>query len=200
MSRMFRPDDENKVFIARWNMFVRILLVESSVKHIARAAMDYADFEDGGSCRPSNERICRETGYGDKTVRLAWSAMRGMNMAVRVGRGVSYLRMADEYQLQIPDDWSSLPILGPHGRKFSCLHCGKVFNPKGNCTVYKNDEIRYNVAELTFCAPPRGKAGRAEPDCRTEWDRGQKLIGAKPFHQLGHDVWKRFREARGDDW
>jgi hypothetical protein len=200
VKRMFAPDDEDKPFIARWNRLVRILLVESSVKHVARSAMDYADFDDGSSCHPSNERIERETGYGDKTVRLAWSAMRGMKMAVRVGRGVSYMRLADEYQLEIPNDWNTLPILGPHGRKFNCLHCGKVFNPKGNCTVYKNDEVRYNVGELVFCAPPRKRKGRDEPDCQTEWNRAQKAIGAKPFHQLGSDVWKRFREARGDDW
>jgi hypothetical protein len=197
---MFAPDDEDKPFIARWNMLVRILLVESSVKHIARAAMDYADFGDGSSCHPSNERLARETGYGDKTVRLAWSAMRGMGMAVRVSRGVSYQRIADEYELQIPDNWRTMPILGPHGRKFTCPACGKLFNPKGNCTVYKDDEVRFDVAELTFCAPPRKTAGRAEPSCLAVWNKRQAASGSQPFHKTGQDVWKRFQEARGDDW
>ncbi len=181
-------------------MMVRILLVESSVKHIARSAMDYADFEDGSSCHPSNERIARETGYTDKTIRLAWSAMRGMGMALRVARGVSYQRIADEYQLQIPDDWRTLPILGPHGRKFTCQACGKLFNPKANCSVYKNDEVRYNVAELSFCAPPRAKRGRAERSCLDEFNDRQLRSKAKPFHALGPDVWKHFQKARGDDW
>jgi hypothetical protein len=194
VKRMFRPDDEDRPFIARWNMLARILLVESSVKLVARAAMDYADFDDGSSCHPSNERIARETGYNEKTVRLAWSAMRGMGMAVRVSRGVSYLRMADEYQLQIPDDWATLPILGPHARKFTCVYCRKVFNPKANCTVSKDDEVRFNVAELSFCAPPRKKVGRAEPYCLDEWNDAEIRAGRRPFFKLGSDVWKRFRE------
>lgn len=197
---MFRPDDESKPFIARWNMLARILLVETSVKMVARSAMDYADFEDGSSCYPSNERIARETGYNERTVRTAWAALRALRMAVRVSHGSAYARMADEYQLQIPDDWASFPILGPHGRKFTCVGCGKVFNPKSNCSVYKDDVIKYNVAELTFCAPPRSKKGRDAPDCLTEWNLRQVKSGEKRFHDRGSDVWKLFQQARSDDW
>ncbi|WP_433732015.1 helix-turn-helix domain-containing protein [Actinoplanes sp. CA-051413] len=182
---MFRPDDEDKPFIARWNMLARIILVETSVKMVARAAMDYADFEDGSSCYPSNERIARETGYNERTVRTAWAAMRGMGMAVRVSHGSAYARMADEYQLQIPNHWESLPVLGPHGRKFTCIGCGKVFNPKGNCAVLKGDDIRYNVAELSFCAPPRAKKGRDEANCLTEWNIREVKKGEKRFHDRG---------------
>lgn len=200
MKRMFAPDDEDKPFIARWNMLVRILLVESSIKHIARAAMDYADFDDGSSCHPSNERLARETGYNEKTVRTAWAAMRAMGIAERVGNGVSYLRLADEYHLQIPTRWKSMPILGPHARKFTCPACGKVFNPNGNCTLYPNDEIRYNVSELTFCPAPRQRKGRDEPACLSVWNARQKKLGGQSFHDSGQEVWKLFHQARGDDW
>ncbi|HWB34888.1 MAG TPA: hypothetical protein VHA75_02580 [Rugosimonospora sp.] len=201
---MFAPDDEGKPFIARWNMLVRILLVESSVKHVARAAMDYADFDDGSSCHPSNERLARETGLNERTVRFAWAAMRGMGMAERVAHGVAYQRLADEYQLTVPDSWRGLPTLGPFGQKFTCLGCGKRFNPQGNCAVSeypddKPDTIRFNLARMCFCPAPRKTNGRDGTSCQTVWNQRQAASGAQPWgpHQ---DKWKLFREARGDDW
>lgn len=207
MKRMFAPDDEDKPFIARWNMLIRILLVESSVKHIARAAMDYADFSDGSSCHPSNERLARESGYNERTVRFAWSVMRGLGMADRVSHGVAHRRLADEYELQIPEHWQSLPILGPHGRKFTCPGCDKLFNPNGNCSV--NDEkadprggdaIRFDLTKLTFCPAPRKTEGRDGPACVELWNRKRKASSVKLWGQLGNDRWEVFRGARGDNW
>lgn len=207
MSRIFRPDDENKVFIARWNMLVRLLLVESSVKHIARSAMDYAGFEDGTSCYPSNERIARETGYNERTVRIAWSVLRGLGMAERVTQAISYKRIADEYELQIPGHWPNLPILGPHGRKFTCLGCGKLFNPQGNCTVNQlktdkpgDDNVRFDLSKLVFCPAPRRTAGRAEDACQSKWDKRRTDSGQPTWNKMGSERWEQFREARGDDW
>lgn len=204
---MFAPDDEDKPFIARWNMLTRILLVESSVKHVARAAMDFADFNDGSSCFPSNERIARETGFNEKTVRSAWSVMRGLGMAVRVTEAVSWRGLADEYQLQIPDGWRGLPILGPHARKFNCLACGRAFNPQGNCSVNAEpgdksgaDMVRFNLGRMTFCPAPRKTRGRGEPDCVSVWSRQQVNAGGKPWGQLGQERWELLWKARNDEW
>lgn len=205
--RMFRPDDEDKPFIARWNMLTRILLVESSVKLVARAAMDFADFDDGSSCFPSNDRIARETGFSDKTVRTAWAALRGMGMAYRAGRAVSYRRLADEYQLQIPEHWEGLPVLGPHIRAFTCLGCGKAFNPQGNCTVNSQpgdqpgaDAVRFDLGRMVFCPAPRKTAGRSVDACKTVWSKERIDAGEQPWNQLGQERWELFRQARGDDW
>jgi hypothetical protein len=208
---MFRPDDEEKPFIARWNMLVRILLIDSSVKHIARAAMDYSDFDDGSNCHPSNDRIGRETGYGDKAVRQAWAALRGMDMAVRVENGVSYLRRADVYQLQIPEDWYGLPVLGPHGQKFTCVGCQKVFNPAGNCLIYPDGKVKYDLRPMAFCSappiirpgvkPPREPKPRKET-CFDRWDDARHLAGEPSWRdkQMDDRRWPFFYQARGDDW
>lgn len=50
MRPLHRPDDEGRPFTTRWTILCRILLVESSVKHIARSALDFAAYEDGSSC------------------------------------------------------------------------------------------------------------------------------------------------------
>jgi hypothetical protein len=204
---MFRPDEEDKPFIARWNMLARILLVETSVKMVARAAMDYADFDDGSSCRPSAERLARETGYHEKTVRFAWSAMRGMGMAIRVAHGTSYRRQADEYELRIPDHWYGLPVLGPNGRKFTCLGCGKLFNPVGNCSVNElptdkpgDDVVRFDLVKLVFCPAPRKVKGRAEDSCVMLWNKRRTAAGKPLWNKMGQERWELFRGARGDDW
>lgn len=207
MKPSLRPDDEDKPFIARWNTLARILLLETSVKMVMRSAMDYADFEDGSSCHPSNERIARETGYSERTIRFAWSVMRGLGLAERVSRGVSYMRLADEYTLTIPDHWESLPVLGPHGRKFTCLACRKLFNPVGNCTVNEvktdkpgDDNVRFDLIKLCFCPAPRKTKGRDDEACVAAWNNQQKQNGSPVWNQLGQERWKLFREARADDW
>lgn len=204
---MFAPDDEDKPFIARWNMLARILLVESSVKHVMRAAMDYANFDDGASCHPSNERLARETGYSEKTVRFAWSVMRGLGMAERVAHGVAHRRLADEYQLTIPDSWKGLPVLGPHGRKFTCLDCRKLFIPRGNCSVNEqpgdkpgDDNVRFDLGEMSFCPPPRKTRGREGTSCQAAWSERQVAAHSPPWLALGQERWRYFRQARGDDW
>lgn len=201
MKRMFAPDDEGKPFIARWNMLARILLIESSIKHVMRAAMDYADFDDGSNCHPSNERLARETGYNERTVRLAWAVMRGLKMAERVSRGVPHRGLADDYVLQIPHDWQALPILGPYGRKFTCLFCGKLFIPQGNCKVKpKTDDVTFILGRMCFCPAPRANKGREDVSCETLWSKRSKKAGAKEWNALGQERWKHFRVARGDDW
>lgn len=201
----FDPDTDDKPFPVRWNLLIRSLLVDSSVKHVARAAMDYANFYDGSSCRPSQERLARETGYSRTTVAHAWSAMQGMGLAELVDYSVSYQGRADEYQLQIPDHWRNLPILGPHGGKFTCVNCKRPFNPQGNCTVTKEDwmtyKVTYNLGPMVVCPPPRAKRGRAGPDCGAEWNDRQRDAGALAWRYLDDsDRWALFRQARGDDW
>lgn len=197
---MIRPDDEDKPFVARWNSLIRSLLVESSVKLVARTAMDYADLYDGTGCHPSNERLARETGYSERTVRTAWGTLRGLDLADRVSRGVAHKREADEYDLIIPDGWVNLPLLGPRSRKFTCLNCGKVFIPQGNSELHKDGGVRFNVRLFVFCPPPRATKGREEEHCFKVWDHDRRHAGDQTWAQLGKDVWKLFQQARGDSW
>lgn len=200
---MFAPDDEDKPFIARWNVLTRILLVETSVKLVARSAMDFADFGDGSSCHPSNERIERETGLSERTIRTAWQVLRGLGMAERVAFGSAHRKLADEYQLQIPANWQNLPIYGPYVRKFNCLYCQKLITPQGNCIVEVErgqEQVRWKVQRFVFCPPPRATKGRDTVNCFAEWSEHQVLAGAPRWTELGGDVWKLFRQARGDDW
>ncbi|MEV2239586.1 helix-turn-helix domain-containing protein [Micromonospora sp. NPDC049891] len=201
--RLHAPDDEDKPFIARWNVLVRILLVESSVKAVARSAMDFADFDDGSSCHPSNERIERETGLSERTVRTAWQVLRGLGMAERVGYGSPHRKLADEYQLVIPEWWQSLPIYGPHVRKFTCLYCQKLITPQGNCAVKVDgdkEKIAFQLRRMVFCPAPRATKGRDALDCLTEWNESQRHDGERTWNQLGDDTWKLFRQARADEW
>lgn len=197
---MIRPDDEEKPFVARWNTLVRSLLVESSVKLVARTAMDYADLYDGSSCRPSNERLARETGYSERTVRTAWATLRGLEMAERISYAVAHEHKADEYILAIPDNWSNLPLLGPRGRKFTCLNCEKLINPQGNCSVSEDETVRFNVRMFVFCPQPRKSKGRDDAWCFERWQAGRRHAGKRLWGDLGADVWKMFRVSRGDDW
>jgi hypothetical protein len=203
---MLSPDDYDKPFIARWNVLSRILIVDPSVKLVMRAAMDYADFQEGTNCHPSNERIARENGLGEKTVRNAWAIMRGTGMAHRVGDAVAHRRLADEYTLQIPPNWQGLPVLGPHAGKFTCPHCRKLFNPNGSWTINgpkdgdKPDTIRFKLREMSFCPKPREREGHRRPSCFAQWDASQVKAGRPQWHQLGQDAWKVFNEARGDEW
>ncbi|MEU3452266.1 hypothetical protein ABZ671_01285 [Micromonospora sp. NPDC006766] len=200
MKRIPRPDDPDKPFIVRWNTLARILLVETSIKYVARAAMDFADYETGANCYPSSERLARETGYSVVTVNNAWKVLRTLGMAHRVAHGVPHQRLADEYQLLIPDTWYALPILGPHGRKFTCAGCGKVFNPQSTTEFDDKDRLNFVLTGVCFCAPPRAKKGRAGLSCRDRFDQREEAAGRRVWADLGDDRWKVFRTARGDDW
>jgi ribosomal protein L24E len=193
------PDDEERPFVARWNALVRILLVESSVKLVALAAMQYADFHDGTSCHPGNPRLSRDTGYSEKTVRTAWQVMRGLGMADRVRMGVPHRNIADEYELHIPDHWATgMPVLGPLGRAFTCLFCGKEFNPQGHSIVRKDGRVAWRVHEFAFCPAPRGVS---QSPCCISWDTDRAKAGKARWHEQDNKtIWSMFRRARGDDW
>ncbi len=203
MSRLHAPDDDGKPFIARWNVLTRILLVEPSVKAVARSAMDFGDFDDGSSCHPSNERMERESGLSERTIRSGWQVLRGLGMAERVGYGSPHRRLADEYQLHIPTHWRSLPTYGPHVRKFHCLYCQKLITPQGNSTFRVEggqEMVSFHVQRMVFCPTPRAKRGRDAVDCLTEWNASQRACGEPTFGKLGDDVWKLFRQSRADEW
>ena len=197
---MLDLDDEDHLFIARWRRFVRILLVESSVRHIAFVAGEHANFNDGGSCRPGNGLLVRETGYSLRTVKSAWAVMRSLGMATRSSWGSSWKGEADDYDLQIPGSWRSMPILGPHGGRFTCQHCGSLFDPVGNCTVRPDGSIGYYPDRWVFC-PTRRVKGRDAVSCRQLWDRQRRAAGSPTWSESAlEDVWKLFRLARNDDW
>lgn len=209
MASVLRPDDEDKPFIRRWNLLARILLLDTSVKLVMRTAMDYADFGDGSSCRPSNDRICRETGYGDKAVRMAWSVMRGLGLAVRVREGVSYKGIADEYELQIPADWAGIPALGPSRQRFTCVGCTAEFNPSGNSLLGANDSVTFDLRPMSFCsAPPLVRPGAKrtfppkprKPTCFDKWDHARHLAGEKRWVEAKEERWGWFHQARGEMW
>jgi hypothetical protein len=69
------PDDEDKPFVARWNTLVSALLIEPSIKLVARQACDYG-IMDGEGIYPGNQRLARQTGYDERTVREAWHRHR----------------------------------------------------------------------------------------------------------------------------
>jgi hypothetical protein len=203
---MTRPDDEDKPFVVRWNAFVRVLLVDPSVKLVARTAMDHADNDDGTDVFISNERMARVTGYNEKTIRTAWATMRAFGMAVRTSTGgvtITGVRKADVHDLVIPKLWYLKPILGPHEGRFHCIQCGKVFNPSTSSLELIEDEktgalvAKWNVYKLTMCPPPREKKGRPGDSCFKTWQERSD----RPWSQLGNEgVWKLFEEARGDAW
>lgn len=197
---MIRPDDEDKPFVARWNSLVRALIVNPSIKHVARAVMDYADLYDGTSCRPSAQRIARETGYDEKTVRTAWATLRGLGMAQRVRRGSASSGKADEYELVIPELWENLPMLGPHSGRFRCVHCDKVFNPTAAVTTLKGDKVTFDIRPIVFCPKPRARKGRDEPWCFDEWEKERVETGQQAWMDMGQEKWKFVPQARQDEW
>lgn len=197
---MIRPDDEDKPFVGRWNSLIRILLVESSVKHVARAVMDYADLFDGSKCRPSVQRIARETGYSKPTVLNAWATIRYLGLAERVSHGSAHRKRADEYQLLIPERWYSLPVLGPKSGKFTCLYCGKLFTPDSHSVLRKDKSVGFQVKRFCFCPSPRQKKGRPGDACGALWDKERAEANEESWDNLGNEVWGLFRQAREDDW
>ncbi len=214
VKKSVRPDDEDKPFFVRWNVLTRVLLVEPSVKLVARVAMDYADNNDGSSCFPSIERMVRETGLSDRTVRNGWAVLRGIEMARRVSRGNSFRGASDEYQLQIPDSWLALPTYGPHGQKFTCIACGKKFTPDAHsilCDRSKDqtmpdgkprkkagDGVAWIVGKFVFCSYPAGSK-RGNETCLREWNAGRRKSGEKSWNAT-EDKWTYVWEARNDPW
>lgn len=203
--RLHAPDDDSKPFIARWNVLIRILIVEPSVKLVARSAMDFGDFDDGTSCHPSNARISRETGLSTRTVQDAWAIMRGMGMARRVAFGVPHEHTADEYELYIPAGWRDLPVYGPHVQDFHCLHCRQQFVPQPSTRLVKGTSrekpgVAFHVRQMTFCRAPRQAKGRPAVDCFEAWNLERAAAGAPVWDKLGDEVWKLLQQARGDDW
>ncbi|CAL9611439.1 hypothetical protein [Nocardiopsis dassonvillei] len=194
---MIRPDSEDHQLVARWSALVRILLVESSVKLVALAAMQYADFHTGVNCRPGNLRLGRDTGYDERTVRRAWEVMRSLDMAKLVRHGVPYQGRADEYVLEIPDRWENFAILGPEGRPFHCLACGADVHPKGHNVIdKKTGRVSWRLPQFIFCKTPKDSYG-----CMHVWNKNRGRAGKPKWQELNNDqAWELFREARADDW
>ena len=202
------PDDADKPFAARWNALVSALLVDPSIKLIARQVCDYG-FMDGEDIFPGNQRLARQTGYDERTVREAWHFLRAASMAIRVESSAwtGSKRTADRYELVIPGHWRNFPILGPHAGRFTCQHCGKLFNP-APCNVWREEpksgskrpvpvvdrggvrDLRWAVWKTVFCPAPRSGNG-----CKYHWERqnGNPWPGKQ-------DAWGMFRKARDDDW
>lgn len=187
-------------FHARFRTFIRVLLVNPSIKGVARAAADHADFDDGTGVYPGCERLARVTGYSTKTVEMAWDAMRRLDIADRVRRG-NHLK-ADEYDLAIPRNWIHLPMLGPNEGRFHCTNCDHAFNPDASALVLRDDgTCGWAVKRLVFCpTPKRRKEGPVPESCFTKWQRKRRRNGSRLWDDLGDDVWKLFREARSDEW
>lgn len=209
MARNVRPDDEDPSipFTRKWNVLINALLVESSIKLVARVAVDYANYYDkangrvaGGDAYPGNELLARETGLSERAVRTAWAALRGLSLAERTATArydpKTKKRTADEYQLMIPPGWEDLPLLGPNSGKFRCLHCEHLITPQANCTVHSDGSVTFNVPRFCFCPPPRDKDKGT--GCFNEWSSERRKAKLQPWREL--DVWKLFRQSRDDDW
>lgn len=198
------PDDDRdgtRTFRSRFNQLVDILLVESSVKLVARTAADSADLYEGTGVWLGDPRMARKTGLSERTVQTAWGVLRALGLAERVSesRIVGGKRRADEYDLRIPGDWRSLPVLGPSEGRFHCLACRKVFNPRAH-SIYdpKAGKVMWRVTEFCFCPKPRRRtAGRRT--CLETWNDAHRREGL-PWGRDHDRVWAMFEEARGDGW
>jgi hypothetical protein len=201
---MISPDDEDKAFVARWNTLVAVLIVEPSVKLVARTAVDYG-VADGEGVYPGNERLARETSLTERAVREAWKVLRALDMAEvdDPSHWNGRRRTADSYSLVIPDDWRSKPIFGPGRGRFICQHCGKKYNPRPGTVVHDDGSVGWYVSRMVFCPPPgRPKRTRktgplkpAPPSCFDLW-----LGGHPKGWPKGGEAWDMFRKARNDDW
>lgn len=196
------PNGTEILFVRRWNVLVSALIIEPSIKLVARTVVDYG-LVDGEGVYPGNERIARETGLSERSVREAWHFMRGAEMAIRDIRSAwtGRYRTADTWQLLIPDYWRNLPMLGPNSGRFTCQQCGKLFNPQP-CNVFATDakgrpvidpetgdrQVRWQLYKAVFCNPPR-----RGPSC---WDKWQRANAG----QWTDAAWDLFRKARNDDW
>lgn len=204
---------EPVLFVRRWDILVSALLIEPSVKLVAYRAVQYG-LADGDDVYPGNQRLARETGLCEKTVREAWHALRGLGMAVRNSRSGwnGRFRSADEYELAIPERWHSFAMLGPNSRRFTCQHCGHLFNPQPCATfetagdghpVVDRDgdrDVRWYLYKAVFCPDPgtprrkpNGRRPPREPGCFAQWKAAGGQWG-------GADAWAMFRKARDDDW
>lgn len=204
---MISPGDDDKPFVARWNTLVSALIIEPSVKLVARTAVDYGIY-DGEGIYPGNERLARQTSLSAEAVRQAWAVLRALGMAHRdsLSHWTGTRRTADLYALDIPDDWRMKPLYGPKFARFHCQHCAKAFNPRPGSHVRRDGSIGFYVRNMTFCADPgRPKRTAAEKarkvrlktasaGCFDAWG------GNERWGQLGDDAWKLFRAARSDDW
>ena len=212
---MITPDSETNAegdplkFIVRWNVLVSALIVEPSIKLVARTAGDYA-IADGERVYPGNERLARETGYDAETVRHAWKALRALGMAERTARSEwdGRRRTADEYDLMIPSDWLAIPVYGPRHARFHCQYCGKAFNPRAGTHVRSDGTVGYYLARMVFCPDPgtphkrpNGRRPAKPPSCFAEWNAAQAGKGLPTWPKLGNGPsWELFRAARNDDW
>ena len=188
------PDDEEKPFVVRWNLLVRILLAETSVKAVAWAAMTYAGSYDGSNVFPSNARMCRNTGLSENTVRKAWKTLCGLHMAevTEPSHWNGKFRTTDVYQLRIPGNWRDFAVLGPKEGQFRCgyCHCHKAFDPPPVAVLEKAGEVRWTLTAAVFCGSK----------CRESWNREETNAGRALPWGKSDDAWKLFRQSRGDDW
>jgi hypothetical protein len=199
------PDDTDKPFVARWNALVSALLIEPSIKLVARTACDYG-IMTGENVFPGNQRLARQTGYDERTVREAWHFLRAAGLAERLERSAwtGDRRNADRYELVIPSGWRGMPMFGPHFGRFACQHCGSLFNPQP-CNTYRKRQgtqtpvtdahgvrtVTWFLWKAAFCpAPQRGK--ERGKGCFSAWER----FGGK----WGDGAWEIYRKARNDDW
>lgn len=209
--RRFHPDDTDLAFVTRWNILVAALLVEPSIKLVARTVVDYG-LTDGEGIYPGNERLARQTGLSGRQVQEAWHFLRATGMAERENRSVwtGRQRMADLYRLEIPPHWHQSAVLGPNCKRFTCQQCGKVLNapPCNGWVMEKRPGCRYLVPKVvdkadgvrapawylwkaTFCPARRGQMS-----CQALWERANQSWG-----RLSNDAaWEMFRKARDDDW
>lgn len=207
---MISPGDEVDasgeplLFVTRFNKLVDAFIVEPSVKLVARTAVDYAA-RDGEGIYPGNEQLARKTGLTAETVRKAWATLEGAEMAElnAPSTWTGTRRLANSYSLAIPANWQALPVYGPHYARFTCPHCGHLFNPRPDTVLHKDGSLAWRLASMVFCPPPgrpkraRGEGGRLKPrpaSCHTLWERAG--------HTWPRDgsAWDLFRKARNDDW
>lgn len=201
------PEDD-RVFIARWNTLISALIVEPSVKLVARTAAEYG-ITNGEDIYPGNQRLARQTGYDPETIRQAWKVLRGTGLAIRDLRSQwdGKHRTSDLYALEIPADWRNLPIYGPHFKRFTCQHCGKLFNPRPGTVAHKDGTLGWFLVRMVFCPDPgtprkrkNGTRPPQPPGCLSLWEQDRMATGLGGWRTLKTEAWELFRKARDDEW
>lgn len=97
-----------------WINTWRYVIVQPSVKAVGLAAATYAN-KDGTSVRPGVQRLMAVTGYSNRAVVDALTALRWLGFLWRYKPGVRTPEggRADEYWLVLPRDLSHVPMADP---------------------------------------------------------------------------------------
>lgn len=95
-----------------WERVVRRVQMHSTTKFLALVMATYAD-PDGSRIRPGVERLALVMCVSEKTVKRAFSDLRGLGLVERTKQGNRHAGLADTYRLTVPSTVLNEPMLDP---------------------------------------------------------------------------------------